>query len=193
MVQHYFDAHVYVANWMSAVFMLRLPIDALPQETVDAFKVSYILEFERTQTHWVVKWSLEDSENYERFGEESGEGWMSRLIGIRDELLRGDIRSLYIGWLATLYPGTADADQMEPLPINGLGEFTACQQALAEFLEVDPDLLIGPGWAGTNFGMKRCPQQTWKNGLMICRKRKSGPLFCRFWRERVPRRKGGKK
>jgi hypothetical protein len=31
---------------------------------------------------------------------EDGRGWMARLAPVRDELLRGDIRSLYIGWLA---------------------------------------------------------------------------------------------
>lgn len=145
LMQHYFDAHVYVANWMTATFMLRLPIDALSQETVEAFKIRYMLDFKSTKTHWVITWYLEESENYSRFGEESGQGWMTRLASIREELLRGDIRSLYIGWLAAVTHGIIDDDQMEPLPVNGLGDLSPSQQALAEFLEVDPDLLTGAG------------------------------------------------
>lgn len=38
-----------------------------------------------------------------------------------------------------------DDDEMEPVSISGLGSLTAAQQALAEFLEVDPDLLAGAG------------------------------------------------
>jgi hypothetical protein len=38
-----------------------------------------------------------------------------------------------------------DDDEMEPLSVSGLGDLTAAQQALAEFLEVDPDLLAGAG------------------------------------------------
>ena len=33
LMQRYFDAHVYVANWMTAIFMVRLPIEALTRET----------------------------------------------------------------------------------------------------------------------------------------------------------------
>jgi hypothetical protein len=38
-----------------------------------------------------------------------------------------------------------DDDEMEPLPVDGLGSLTAAQRALAEFLEVDKDLLAGAG------------------------------------------------
>jgi len=151
LMQQYFDVHVYVANWMTATFMLRLPIAALSQETVKAFRIRYMLDFKSTKTHWIITWYLEESENYRRFGEESGQGWMSRLAPIRDELLRGDIRSLYIGWLAAVTQETIDDDQVEPLPVNGLGDLTPSQQALAEFLEVDPDLLAGAGIGSKKF------------------------------------------
>lgn len=145
LMQKYFDAHVYVANWMSAVFMLRLPIDALSQETVEAMGVDYILDFKATQTDWIITWNLDESENYERFGMEEGRGWMARLTPIRDELLRGDIRGLYIGWLAAVTVEMMDDDDLEPLAVEGLGSLTVAQQALAEFLEVDQDLLAGAG------------------------------------------------
>jgi hypothetical protein len=41
--------------------------------------------------------------------------------------------------------GMMDDDDLEPLPLEGLGALTAAQQALAEFLEVDEDLLAGAG------------------------------------------------
>ncbi|MBW2248365.1 MAG: hypothetical protein JRF62_14515 [Deltaproteobacteria bacterium] len=145
LMQRYFDAHVYVANWMTAIFMVRLPIEALPKETAEALAVSYMLDFKATKTHWVITWSLEESENYDRFGMEDGRGWMARLALVRDELLRGDMRSLYIGWLAGVTGEMMDDDEMEPVSISGLGSLTAVQQALAEFLEVDPDLIAGAG------------------------------------------------
>lgn len=145
LMQRFFDAHVYVANWMTAIFMLRLPIETLTKETVKTMAVAYNLEFKATKTHWIVTWSLEESENYDRFGMEDGRGWMARLAPVRDELLRGDIRSLYIGWLAAMTGEMMDDDEMEPLSVSGLGSLTAAQQALAEFLEVDPDLLTGAG------------------------------------------------
>jgi hypothetical protein len=145
LMQRYFDAHVYVANWMTAIFMVRLLIEAVPKETAEAMAVPYMLDFKATKTHWVITWRLEESENYDRFAMEDGRGWMARLAPVRDELLRGDIRSLYIGWLGAVTAEMMDEDEMEPLAVSGLGSLTAAQQALAEFLEVDSDMLAGAG------------------------------------------------
>jgi hypothetical protein len=145
LMQRYFDAHVYVANWMTAIFMVRLPREALNRETAKAAAVPYLLDIKPTKAHWIITWSLEESENYDRFGMEDGRGWMARLAPVRDELLHGDLRSLYIGWLAAVAGEMMDDDETEPLCVSGLGNLTASQQALAEFLEVDPDLLAGAG------------------------------------------------
>jgi len=145
LMQRYFDAQVYVANWMTAIFMVRLPIEALTRETAKAVAVPYLLDIKPTKTHWVITWSLEESENYDRFGMEDGRGWMARLASVRDELLRWDLRSLYIGWLPGVAGEMMDDGDVEPLSVGGLTNLTAAQQALAEFLEVDPDLLAGAG------------------------------------------------
>jgi hypothetical protein len=42
LMERFFDAHVYVANWMTAILKVRLPIDALAKETVEAMAVSFI-------------------------------------------------------------------------------------------------------------------------------------------------------
>ena len=148
LLRRYFDIHVYVANWMTAILQVRLPIEALPIEIVEAMTVPYMLTFSSTGSHWIITWALEDSENYDRFGVEDGRGWMGRLASVRDELLRGDIRSLYIGWLAAVSDEMVDDDELEPRAVPGLGDLTAAQQAPAEFLEVDPDLLSGAGIGG---------------------------------------------
>ncbi len=132
LIQRYFDAHVYVANWMTAIFMVRLPIETLAKETVKNLAVPYMLDFKATKTHWIITWSLEESENYDRFGMEDGHGWMARLAPVRDELLRGDLHSLYIGWLTAVTGEMMDDDEMEPLSASGLGNLTSSQQALAE-------------------------------------------------------------
>jgi len=145
LMQRYFDAHVYVANWRTAIFMVRLPTEALTRETAKAVTVPYLLDIKATKTHWIITWRLEESENYGRFGVEDGRGWMARLAPVREELLCGDLRSLYIGWLPAVAGEMVDDEETEPLSASGLRNLTAAQQALAEFLEVDPDLLAGAG------------------------------------------------
>ena len=52
---------------------------------------------------------------------------MKRLVPIREELLRGDLRNLYIGWLATLAKEMIDDEESEPLSSEGLGSLTPAQ------------------------------------------------------------------
>ncbi len=159
LMQRYFDVHVYVANWMTAIFMVRLPIEALTRETARAAAVPYLLDIKPTRTHWIITWTLEESENHDRFGMEEGRGWMARLAPVRDELLRGDLRSLYIGWLPAVAGQMMHDNEMEPLCLRGLGNLTAAQQALAEFLEVDPDLLAGAGMGSPAVQEKEVPRR----------------------------------
>jgi hypothetical protein len=145
LMERFFDAHVYVANWMTAVFMVRLPIDALDEATAEAVKVRHSLDVSAAGAHWILTWRLDESENQDRFGSEDGHGWMARLAPVRDELLRGDLRSAYIGWLGAVSRGGMDDDDTEPLSAAGMGSLTTAQRTLAEFLEVDKDLLAGAG------------------------------------------------
>jgi hypothetical protein len=55
------------------------------------------------------------------------------------------MRSLYLGWLAGVSAGEVDEKTTEPPPPPGLSRLTAAQNSLAEFLEVDEDLLTAAG------------------------------------------------
>ncbi len=145
-MRRHFDAHVFLANWGDAIFMVRLPKEAIDQKTLKAFCTSPHLEFEKLPEHWLLTWSLGETENYDRFSYvDEGSGLMTLLAPVREELLRGDLRSLYIGWLRAVTTEETDPDDLEPLAIHGLHKLTAAQLALAEFLEVDIDLLAGVG------------------------------------------------
>jgi hypothetical protein len=96
-----------------------------------------------TGEHYLLDWWFnDDSGEHLRFSEEAdGAGWMVRLLPIRDELLRGDTRPLYLGWLARIGNGELRDDDREPPLPDGLKTLTPAQNALAEFLMLDPDWL----------------------------------------------------
>ena len=144
-MRRYFDAHVYVANWCSCCLYLRVPRGAFDAETLRIFETESVFSVERTNTHWLLEWTLSEGDNYDRFAEEDGRGWMGRLAPLRDELLRGDMRPLYLGWLAGVSAGEVDKDATEPPPPPGLSRLTAAQQSLAEFLEIGRDLITAAG------------------------------------------------
>jgi hypothetical protein len=144
-MRRYFDAHVYVANWCTCLLCLRVPKSAFDTDIFRAFKTKAVFSVEQTKTHWLLGWELNESDNYDRFAEEDGRGWMARLAPLRDELLRGDMRPLYLGWLAGVSAGEVDEQAIEPQPPPGLSRLTAAQQSLAEFLEIDGDMLAAVG------------------------------------------------
>jgi len=144
-MRRYFDVHVYVANWCTCVLCLRLPRNAFKAGGFRDFKTETTFSVRQTKTHWLLEWVLDENDNYDRFAEEDGRGWMGRLAPLRDELLRGDMRPLYLGWLAGVSAGEVSDKTTEPEPPPGLYRLSAAQQSLAEFLEIDEDLLSAAG------------------------------------------------
>jgi hypothetical protein len=140
-MRRYFDAHVYVASWRSCRLMLRLPHGVFKKSELKPFLSECALTVDDAKTHWIIDWSLDESDDDDRFGMEDGHGWMGRLAPLRDELMRGDLRPLYLGWLAAVTRGEVDDDALEPPVPMGMSQLTAAQQALVEFLEIDSDLL----------------------------------------------------
>ena len=140
-MRRYFDAFVYVANWCSCRLALRVPHAVFSKAELKRFSTKYAMSIDDSGSHWIIDWSLDESENYDRFGMEDGSGWMGRLAPLRDELLRGDLRPLYLGWLAGVTSREIGDSAAEPEVPPGMSQLSAAQQALAEFLEIDPDLL----------------------------------------------------
>jgi len=138
-MRRYFDAFVYTANWCSCRLALRVPLATFRKAELKPFAARHTLAVEAADEHWVIDWSLDESEDYDRFAMEDGSGWMRRLVPLRDELLRGDLRPLYLGWLAAA--GKFGDDALEPVVPLGLSALSPPQQALVEFIEVDPDML----------------------------------------------------
>jgi hypothetical protein len=72
---------------------------------------------------------------------DDGTGWMGSLMSLRSELLRGDMRCLYLGWLLRAQNGEFASDDLEPAVPAGLGELSAPLHSLIEFLGIDEDLI----------------------------------------------------
>ncbi|MDD5324651.1 MAG: hypothetical protein PHR71_04975 [Polaromonas sp.] len=140
-MRRYFDAFVYTANWCSCRLALRVPLTMFRKAEMKSFATRHTLTIEAGGAHWIIDWSLDESEDDDRFGMEDGSGRMRRLAPLRDELLRGDLRPLYLGWLAGAAGGELGDDALEPEVPPGLSDLSPPQQALVEFLEIDPDML----------------------------------------------------
>lgn len=140
-MRRYFDAFVHTANWCSCRLALRVPLAIFSKAELKPYATKHALAIKASDKHWIFDWTLNESQDYDRFAEEDGNGWMRRLLPLRNELLRGDLRSLYLGWLADTGGGELRDDALEPDVPPGLAELSPAQQALIEFLGIDPDML----------------------------------------------------
>ena len=137
LLEKYFDAFLYIANWGTREFYLRLP-----QELVDYRVFRTMLPGEAAQVRRAGDWVIAAFENqFEDDDWDDGTGWMGSLMSLRSELLRGDLRCLYLGWLLSAQNGEFAEDKLEPAVPAGLGELSAPLRSLIEFLGIDEDLV----------------------------------------------------
>ena len=143
-MMEYYDAHIYMANWGSFRFMLAFQPGALPLRNLQPYLTNWWLESTEIGARTVLSWSLGDAEGSGEWLE--GNGILDLLLPIREELLRGDYRSLYLGWLAQQSHEPDDGEDEAlatlgpPIPF-GMADLTPAQTELSERLGVDGDLL----------------------------------------------------
>ena len=146
LMEHYYDAHLYFANWGTHRIMLRLPRTLLDPEIAGQYCVDGQVRMSTTRQHVILDLTSEDEAD--EWAEDTEES-LSAIVGVRSELAAGDLRPLYLVWLSGYGVwerdedafGEEDEDEMEPPVPAGLGSLTAPQRALADFLRLDSDLL----------------------------------------------------
>ncbi len=137
----YFDAFVYTANWGTNWFMLRLPQRMLDVEIARRYAVDGTLTVHEHQDHLILEFLSEDEEGGYWIADEEAEGWMPTLLPLRSELESGDLRCLYLAWLAGAEFGPLDDDDLEPPVPAGLGDLSPSLVAFARFLRVSEDVI----------------------------------------------------
>lgn len=139
LMDKYFDAHLYLANWGTRRLMFRLPAESLPASMARPYAVANALTARTSGADTVLDFHSDCDGGGDDFVE--GEGWLASLIPLRSELTAGDTRCLYLGWLAALETGEVGEDEVEPPVPPGLGKLSASLKRFAVFLRVDPDLI----------------------------------------------------
>jgi hypothetical protein len=92
----------------------------------------------QTRKHVIVGFDVSELE-LDDF--DDGTGWMGSLVSLRSDLLRGDFRCLYLGWLLCAQIGElGDGEREPPVPAN-LRQLTAPLRSLIDFLCIDEDLV----------------------------------------------------
>jgi len=198
LLEKYFDAFVYVANWGTRRFWLRLPKAWIDHEKVKRMLSGDTVGVRRTGQHVIVGFEISELELNDF---DDGTGWMGSLVSLRSDLLRGDLRCLYLGWLLCAQIGELDDEELEPPVPAGLGQLTAPLRSLIDFLCIDEDLVgaaaatsaclnAGPGHQELETWIRSLPESK-KTNLLVTAASESGEhwkneLLARFYRETQP-------
>ncbi|MFY0526113.1 hypothetical protein ACN28I_24195 [Archangium gephyra] len=158
LMERYFDAFVYLSSWGSREFQLRLPRGLFDPALARPYLREEVLSVRTTSEHVILKFHVaaEDEGDWTQ-----GEGWLDSLLPVRELLLSGDLRALYIGWLAG-GPGDEEEGsdgQPEPPVPPGLRESSKPLRALADFFFVPRSLLTAAAKANPAPASSALPKQ----------------------------------
>jgi len=148
----YFDAMFYIANWGTLQLMFRFPKHLIDVEQMQQYGIADRVAISEIDNFVVLEISMNDEEG---FGWIEGEGYLSSLIGLRQEVLQGDYRLLYLAWLKAISFEIGDLDnlddlddfedidrdQLEPPVPPGLGNLSSSLQAFIDTFALNEHLV----------------------------------------------------
>jgi len=147
LLEEYFDAYLYAANWGTRELAFRLPRALLDAATARRYcDEEHRAWVTQTAEHVIVRFRWDDDEGDDWI---EGDGLLDPLLAARGELAAGDLRLLYLGWLLKVQLGGLDEgdededldDEAEPPVPAGLKELSDSLASIAEFLKIDDDLI----------------------------------------------------
>jgi hypothetical protein len=143
----YFDAYFYLANWGTLRLMFRFPKGLIGEAAIAPYLLEEFVSFEIHGGYQVL--DLE-------FNLENSEGWMeaesglSGFVRLRDELIEGDHRLLYLTWLKAMTISAGGVDdhgyeipysENEPSVPPGLKKLSPSLKHFVDVFELDPFLV----------------------------------------------------
>jgi hypothetical protein len=137
LMEQYFDVFLYLANWGTRWFMLRLPKQLLETQTVSLYTVEDSFSARSQGDYIILSFRCEEEEP--EWAE--GEGWLPAISPLRSDLMHGDQRCLYLGWLLAVQMGDLDDAVVEPPVPPGLGSLSTALKHFTAFLRIEEDLI----------------------------------------------------
>ncbi len=140
LVERCFDAMLYQASFGIQQVIFRFPRSLLNSTLFAPYCVPHFLTVSTTSEHILLNLKIVEEEGLGWIREED---WLTKLIPLRDDLLRGDLRMLYLAWLIAVQVDLEDDDEnlIEPPVPPNLGNFSSALGSFVDLFGLDEDLI----------------------------------------------------
>ena len=122
--------------------MFRIPLSLIDTKKVGLYCISKEIDEIVTKESVVLDLNFHDEELAEWT---EGEGWLDELVELREELIQGDFRVLYLAWLKAAENALGlegiDKDTVEPPVPPGLNQLSDALKTFVRFLGIDEAML----------------------------------------------------
>ena len=133
----YFDAFLYYANWGSQRLAFRFLKGLLAEDSLQPYLWEYCAELGPVGDYLILDICCRDEDGGHWF---EGEARLSALAPLRDEILAGDYRALYLAWLLAAAANAINEELEPPIP-PGLKELSAPLAEFVRFFQLDAFLV----------------------------------------------------
>ncbi len=159
-----FDAMLYMANWGSYQLAFRFPKSAVNIQALESYCVQGVIEVSTTAKYVILNIEIHEEEGGGWI--EENNNWLSALLPLRQTILQGDYRVLYLAWLqaAAVSAYLEDDAQEPPVPPN-LQKLNGPLQAFVDWLEMEPDLIAVAAKSSPTQNALKEPFKEWVNAL----------------------------
>jgi hypothetical protein len=139
LVERCFDAMLYQASFGIQQVIFRFPRSLLNPALLAPYCVPGFLTISTTLEHIFLNLKIVEEEGLGWIREED---WLTKLVPLRDDLLRGDLRMLYLAWLIAVQVDSQDDDRLiePPVPPN-LGNLSSALVSFVDLFGLDEDLI----------------------------------------------------
>ncbi len=136
-----FDMFVHVSNYGIRQLMIRFPKALVDPKLFDAYCIKHFISVATTEKSVILNIHISREDYCGWIDEES---YAADFQSLRQEVLQGDLRLLYLAWLAAGFAEDAPEDPEDtiepPVPAK-LQTLSPALQAFAELFQIDSDLI----------------------------------------------------
>lgn len=168
----HFDAMLYITNWSTRQLRFRFPTHIIPDDVMKAYQYADNLEWATEGEYVILNIELRQEESDGEWIEEAG--LLAGMVQVRDDVLRGDYRALYLAWLmiasCTLdfleeELEEEDEDLTEPRVPPNLQALSPALRNFIDFFGINDDLVTAAAQTSPKVGKNSAKLSTYLDQL----------------------------